>query len=239
MSMLTKRQEHILAAIIEQYAEVAVPVGSVTLAKAFDVSSATVRSEMVALEELGYIEQPHTSAGRIPTDKGYRFFVNQINESKNSKVDEKIVREEKAMQSRIASAGAADRAIQSAVKTLVELTGNVGLATIGNSIYVRGFSNLFSQPEFAVSNTVQQVAGLLDNIEPWLRETAPNKPLSVFIGSENPIGKASGCTLVISKFSSPFSDKSYVGVLGPTRQDYRTVMNLVKHTGQALEEALV
>lgn len=239
MSKLTDRQQKILAAVIEQYAEVAVPVGSVTLAKAFDVSSATIRSEMAALEENGYIEQPHTSAGRIPTDKGYRFFVNQINGSKDSEVTERVAREEKAMQSRIASAGAADRAIQSAVRTLVELTGNVGLATIGNSIYVRGFGSLFAQPEFAAAQTVQQVAGLLDNIEPWLKETAPNKPLSVFIGSENPIGKASGCTLVISKFSSPFSDKSYVGVLGPTRQDYRNVMNLVKHTGHMLEEALV
>jgi len=239
MSNLTARQQQILAAIIEQYAEVAVPVGSVTLAKLFEVSSATIRSEMAALEFRGYIAQPHTSAGRVPTDQGYRFFVNQINESKDTESTLKASREERAMQSRIASAGAADRTIQSAVKTLVELTGNVGLATIGNSIYVRGFSNLFAQPEFAAAETVKQVAGLLDNIEPWLIEAAPNKPLSVFIGAENPIGKTSGCSLVISKFSSPFSDKSYVGVLGPTRQDYRNVMNLVKHTGHMLEEALV
>lgn len=244
MSDLSTRQKKILAAIIEQYAEVAVPVGSVTLAKLFDVSSATIRAEMARLEDLGYIEQPHTSAGRIPTDQGYRFFVNQIvNDTGTAKTSKQVAskaeREEKAIQSRIASAGAADRAIQSAVRTLVELTGNVGLATIGNSVYVRGFSNLFSQPEFAAAQTVQQVASLLDNLEPWLKETAPNKPLSVFIGSENPIGKASGCTLVISKFSSPFSDKSYVGVLGPTRQDYRNVMSLVKHTGHMLEKALV
>lgn len=245
MSDLTDRQKEILSSVIEQYAEVAVPVGSVTLAKAFDVSSATIRSEMSKLEELGYIEQPHTSAGRIPTDQGYRFFVNQINESKDKpekakqSVKQKANREEKAISSRITSAGAADRAIQSAVKTLVELTGNVGLATIGNSVYVRGFSSLFAQPEFAAAQTIQGVASLLDNLEPWLREAAPNKPLSVFIGQENPIGKSSGCTLVISKFSSPYSDKSYIGVLGSTRQDYRNVMKLVKHTGHMLEEALV
>ena len=71
----------ILAAIFEQYAEVASPVGSVTLAKLFGVSSATIRSEMVRLEEMGLITQPHTSAGRIPTDQGYRFYVNQLNEA--------------------------------------------------------------------------------------------------------------------------------------------------------------
>ena len=71
---MSERQAAILITIIEQYAEVAVPVGSVTLAKLFGVSSATVRSEMAQLEELGMITQPHTSAGRVPTDKGYRFY---------------------------------------------------------------------------------------------------------------------------------------------------------------------
>ena len=71
---LTKRQEGILFAIIEEYAELATPVGSVTLAKLFDVSSATIRAEMARLEEYGYIAQPHTSAGRVPTDAGYRYY---------------------------------------------------------------------------------------------------------------------------------------------------------------------
>ena len=85
---------------------------------------------------------------------------------------------------------------------------------------------------------VQEVARLLDNLEPWLYEAAPNKPLSVYIGHENPIGRNSGCSLIVSRFRSPFSDHSYVGVLGPTRQSYRDVMNLVGYTGKALEEAL-
>ena len=63
---LTERQKEILFAIIEEYAEVATPVGSITLAKLFNVSSATIRAEMAKLESLGLIAQPHTSAGRIP-----------------------------------------------------------------------------------------------------------------------------------------------------------------------------
>jgi heat-inducible transcriptional repressor len=78
---MTDRQAKILQAIVEQYAEVASPVGSSLLAKLFDVSSATIRSEMAALEREGFIRQPHTSAGRIPTDKGYRYYVNQLNET--------------------------------------------------------------------------------------------------------------------------------------------------------------
>jgi heat-inducible transcriptional repressor len=101
-----------------------------------------------------------------------------------------------------------------------------------------GLSNLFGQPEFIQAGQVRQVAGLLDNLEPWLREAAPNQPLSVYIGRENPIGRAAGCTLIISRFRSPFSDRSYIGTLGPTRQSYKEVMTLVRHAGQELEEAL-
>ena len=62
--------------------------------------------------------------------------------------------------------------------------------------------------------------------------------MNIFIGQENPIGKNSEVSLIISKFSSPFSDRSYIGVLGPTRQNYMRVMGLVKYAGQMLEEAL-
>src|SRR5690606_4278561 len=77
---MTDRQAKLLTTIIEQYAEVAAPVGSVLLAKLFNVSSATIRNEMAELERMGYIAQPHTSAGRVPTDKGYRFYVNSLSE---------------------------------------------------------------------------------------------------------------------------------------------------------------
>ena len=130
----------------------------------------------------------------------------------------------------------ADRAIRGAVDSLVELTHNLGIATIGDELYMNGISNLFSQPEFLRGTHVQEVARLLDNLEPWLREAAPNEPLNVYIGAENPVGKASGASLIISKFRSPFSDNSYIGVLGPTRQDYAKTMRLVRHTGTMLEE---
>lgn len=238
MTIMTDRQMQILAAIIEQYAEVASPVGSVTLAKLFNVSSATIRSEMAKLEELGFIMQPHTSAGRIPTDQGYRYYVNAITASQENNVPQ-LDRSTRAIEARVAThQDHADRAIRSAVDSLVELTHNLGIATIGNELYMNGIGNLFSQPEYLHGNHVQAVARLLDNLEPWLREAAPNEPLNVFIGSENPIGKGSGASLIISRFRSPYSDNSYIGVLGPTRQSYGRVMRLVRHAGAMLEEVL-
>ena len=284
---LTDRQQSILFAIIEEYAEMAAPVGSVTLAKLFDVSSATIRSEMARLEELGLIASPHTSAGRIPTDAGYRFYVNNLVERENlssanssesdtdlnASSQEDYDEEESgsvylddsvslyldssyrrispsralssgqrdrnrglhALEVRINSQAQAEYAIRTAVDMLVELTGNLGLATIGNQLYLSGISKLFSQPEFTDYQRIQNVSKLLDNLEPWLREARPGQPLNIFIGCENPIGKNSDVSLIISKFRSPYSDSSYIGILGPTRQNYAQVMSLVRHAGQYLE----
>lgn len=268
---MTDRQREILFAIIEEYAEMAAPVGSVTLAKLFDVSSATIRAEMARLEDMGLIAQPHTSAGRIPTDAGYRLYVNSLTEEVEADTDwykdgtmqdehapidnRKITvtergarllgagnrptnREARVLEIRVGAQTRADAAIRGAVDSLVELTGNLGLATIGEQLYLAGISRLFTQPEFADVGRVQAVAKLLDNLEPWLREAAPGQPLNIFIGQENPIGKSSGVSLIISKFRSPYSDSSYIGVLGPTRQNYGRVMSLVRQAGVMLEENL-
>lgn len=87
---LDERKYKILQAIIRNYLETGEPVGSRTISKYTDLnlSSATIRNEMADLEELGYILQPHTSAGRIPSDKGYRFYVDQMLQEKEREVDE-------------------------------------------------------------------------------------------------------------------------------------------------------
>ena len=240
---LSSRQEKILAQIIEEYAETASPVGSVTMAKLFDVSPATIRAEMARLESFGLIAQPHTSAGRVPTDAGYRYYVNNLTENAgntdiwlNEQASES--RGIHALEKRVTSQSRADAAIRGAVDSLVELTGNLGLATVGGQLYLSGISRLFMQPEFVDTGRVQAVAKLLDNLEPWLREAAPGAALNIFIGHENPIGKNSDVSLIISKFVSPYSDRSYIGVLGPTRQNYMRVMGLVRYAGQMLEETL-
>ncbi|MCR5572764.1 MAG: transcriptional regulator [Candidatus Saccharibacteria bacterium] len=244
---MTDRQREILYAIIEEYAELATPVGSVTLAKLFDCSSATIRAEMVKLEAMGYITQPHTSAGRVPTDAGYRLYVNSLQEKIDHEEDvnedhhidiEKEDRPTRALATRIQAQTRADYAIRTAVDSLVNLTGNLGLATIGDQIYISGFGNLFSQPEFLQTAQVQAVGKLLDNIKPWLMEVQPNEAINVYIGTENPIGKTSNVSLIISRFRSPYSNRSYIGVLGPTRQSYKRVMSLVRHAGLMLEDII-
>ena len=231
---ISPRQKDILCEIIEEYAETASPVGSVMMAKLFQISPATVRAEMAKLEALGLIAQPHTSAGRVPTDAGYRYYVNHLADN-----EDQYDRAAHAIEKRITSQSQADAAIRGAVDLLVELTGNLGLATIGGQLYLSGMSRLFTQPEFMDTRRVRAVARLLDNLEPWLREAAPGEALNIFIGHENPIGGNSEVSLIISKFRSPFSDRSYIGVLGPTRQNFLKVMSLVRHAGNMLEELII
>jgi heat-inducible transcriptional repressor len=229
---MTPRQNYILSAIVEAYANTAEPVSSAQLIEKIEVSSATIRAEMAALERLGYIMQPHTSAGRVPTDAGYRMYVNSL---KTLQADG---RASHALARRIASAGEADKAIKQAAESLAEVTSNLGLATLSEGLFFSGLRNLFGQPEFAGSRAFE-VARLLDSLDEWLSEAAPTGRISVYIGHENPIGKSSGASLIIGRFSSPYSDRSYIGVLGPTRQNYGRVMGLVEYVGKYLEEALV
>lgn len=237
---ISERQKAILFAIIEEYAETAAPVGSVTLSKLFGVSSATIRAEMGRLEDMGMLIQPYTSAGRVPTDAGYRLYVNNLTVTEEERSENRRIclneRCAKALEARVTTGDRLEFAIKNTVDSLVELTGNLGLGTIGDRLYLAGISRLFMHPEFADTARVQAVAELLDNLEPWLREAAPGQPLNIFIGQENPVGKSSGASLIISKFRSSFSDKSYIGVLGPTRQNYARVMALVQHAGNILEE---
>lgn len=228
---MTPRQSYILSAIVEAYSQTGEPVSSGQLTGQIEVSSATIRAEMSVLEELGYIHQPHTSAGRVPTDRGYRVYVNTLQATRpDNRVSQALAR-------RITSAGEIDQIIKRAAESLAETTGNLGLATLSDSIYFSGLPNLFGQPEF-YGQQGHELARLLDNLDVWLEEAAPQEPISVFIGRENPVGKSSGASLIIARFASPYSDNSYIGVLGSTRQHYGKVMSLVGYTGKLLEETL-
>ena len=161
---MTPRQQYILSEIIEAYARTAEPVSSALLTDKIEASSATIRAEMAELERFGYIYQPHTSAGRVPTDKGYRMYVNNM---ETLKADN---RTSAAIAKRVASAGEADRAVKTAVNSLVELTHNLGWAKLSDGIYLRGMASLFAQPELSNPTKAFEVARLLDSLDEWIHE---------------------------------------------------------------------
>lgn len=227
---MTERQSSILAEIIRLYADSAEPVSSRELVNSFGLSSATIRAEMSALEEFGYITQPHVSAGRIPTDAGYRYFVNTLKDAPyvSGRSIQTISKRVDSLKDRT------DGAIKIAAETLSEMTGNMAFATLSDSVYFHGMSQLFSQPEFLDISQVSQAARFLDGMQEWLSGANIDK-MQVYIGQENPISRGSGLTMIVNRFQSPYSDQSYIGIVGPTRQSYEKVLNLVEGTSKALE----
>jgi heat-inducible transcriptional repressor len=231
---MTDRQAKILQAIIEQYAEVASPVGSNLLAKVFDVSSATVRADMVELERLGFISQPHTSAGRIPTDKGYRFYVNQLQDKQQPQTS----RMEYAIDRQIQDAGESEQAIKNAVQALSLSTKHLGIGIWNDRTYQYGLSSLFQHPEFFGGPQAFGIAQLIEQLPELLSQIYHDKNrVTVYIGQENPIGKSAGASSIIGRVKTPYG-QSFVGVIGPTRQNYRQVVGLVDYVSNSLERAL-
>ena len=231
---MNSRQEAILDAIIRDYVETAEPVGSLNLVQKFDFpfSPATIRGEMAELESQGYIYQPHTSAGRIPTDKGYRHFVNLvISEEKSlARVDERSVKQ-KILRQHMKY----EKLIDLAAKSLADGTGNVGIIGISGLVYTHGLANLFAQPEFKDSENVIRAAEIMDRMHELVSEMPPIHNPLVFIGSESPFSAAAGVSLVVSGFETPYGNIGRIAVLGPTRMSYQKVITVVEEVKELLE----
>ncbi|RJO61860.1 transcriptional regulator [candidate division WS5 bacterium] len=244
---MTSRREAILEAIVREYVSTAEPVGSLTLVKkySFPYSSATIRAEMALLEENGYIMHPHTSAGRVPTEKGYRYFVDMVQKESNSakaSLDKDGIsqREEDILERRIAAMHSHfERRFDMAAMALADMTRNVAISSMGQEIYSHGLANLFRQPEFYDNDRVLRVADMIDNLQGLLRELPRTKDFMVLIGNESPVGKSAGCSLIVSRVQLPQSTRGYLGVLGPTRMPYEKVIPLVLRTRDLLEQELL
>jgi len=232
---MTERQAQILRAIVEQYAEVASPVGSSLLAKVFDVSSATIRSEMAELEKQGLIMQPHTSAGRVPTDKGYRVYVNWLQESSEQT---KVSRQAHAIERQIRHSGEDEQAVKNAVQALALATNNLSIGLWRNRTYQYGLPSLFQQPEFFGGREAYSIAQLVERLPELIEEIYDdNNRVTVYIGQENPIGRSAGASSIIGRVHTP-EGQSFIGVVGSTRQNYSQVVGLVDYVSSTLEKSL-
>lgn len=200
----------LLESIVEEHIKTGAPVGSLYLVEHCDlaISSATVRQRMVELENDGYIYQPHTSAGRIPTEKAYKKYLEQ-----NSKIPEINLH---ATPKVISS----ENDIKTAAKALAEITGlAIFWAFNRNNLYYTGVSNLLKQPEFARLNTLYDISEVIDKIDEITRTlySQIQPGVHILIGSDNPFSPL--CGTVIARCRKPKS--GMVGIIGPMRMDYK------------------
>src|SRR5579864_2889089 len=147
MNDLTARQIQILKSLIEEYINTAEPVGSETLEKKHNLSAspATIRNEMVRLEELGYLKKPHTSAGRVPTAMAMKFYVKQLMKAEALSVTDEVTLKEKVWDYREKES----QLLRMLVRSLAEKTHALAIATTDEGeIYYAGYANILEMPEF-------------------------------------------------------------------------------------------
>lgn len=237
-SNLTERQQHILGTLVREYVASAEPVASGDLVQKYRLpySSATVRSELLALDDAGYLAQPHTSAGRIPTDKGYRFFINHYLEPAKPAIEN---RTEKALEA-LADAETPAEFMKQASRLMAHLTQNVALAGFPDEdlFYKSGISEVAEAPEFAEAPTMREFAALLevldDEIEGLFQKLDGRQPM-VFIGRENPIASARHYGMIVASVETPFQKEGVIALIGPKRMDYGRNVALLKHLSEVMD----
>lgn len=227
---MNTRQSKLLTSIIREYIDTATPVGSSFLVSkcGLEVSPATVRNEMSALEDAGYIHQPHTSAGRVPTEKGYKFFVD-TNASKEK--NEPSASAKKTIDKAAQSASNENELLKNLAKAVAEVTEETIIVGFGkNDIYYTGISNLFRKPEFKNQNVIVNIAEMVDELDESMGEVFSNErqETQVLIGHDNPFSEE--CSSIITDLKINGHNNIF-GLLGLMRMDYErnlTVINYIK-----------
>lgn len=215
---MEERRKNLFKKIVDVYIKTAEPVGSLRLSAGTAVSSATIRHEMIILEQEGLIYQPHTSAGRVPTEKGYRFYIENF--VRNGKIEPK----EKARLAAARKNLKGEERLKSLARLAAELSqGAVILAFDAHRLYFTGLSYLFAKPEFEEQERIMMIFQVLDHCEevmPAVLELARQE--RILIGARNPFGRLCGFV------GLPMKNDGLFGLLGPMRMDYERSLGIIE-----------
>jgi len=216
------RHIKIIQAIVDSFTETALPVGSKFIVEKYeiDVSPATIRNDMALLEKKGFIVQPHTSAGRIPTSQGYRFFVDQFLKTQKAKLKmQKYFNEQK----KIYLEERAREKVYDAVAVLSRVMPNIGFASMPGKkrTFYLGLANMLKQPEFSnnLAETTQIIEILEEDFFEKISDLDLTEAVKIFIGEENIIPQIQSCSLMATKYKTK-GYEGIIGILGPMRMNY-------------------
>lgn len=237
MKPLNPRQIAIIKAIVEEYTSTGEAIGSDTLDKKFNlgISPATIRNEMVRLEDLGYLKQPHTSAGRIPTPIALKLYVSELMREDDLSVTEEVAVKERIWDHR-AKMGTL---LTEATKVLSEKTGNISFATSSDGeVYSAGYANLLSLPEFFDIDVTRQVLQMIESykqLEGIFARTQDIQPFHIVIGDEFGNEYLYPCAMAYLDFRTEHTS-GHLGVIGPARLNYPYVMPMLRHMSSLIDE---
>ncbi|MFH1255355.1 MAG: hypothetical protein V1667_02725 [bacterium] len=225
---MDKRKELILKTIIKEHIKTALPIGSEGLVDKYnlDISPATVRNEMAELEQSGYIAQPHTSAGRVPTEKAYDFYLENLSEKKLSEAEIAIFKNLLSKKD--------EASFKKAAKAMAKISDSaVFWAFHKNNLYYTGISNLLHQPEFIETGLIYDISEVIDRVDEIIGgifndlKTGPQ----IMLGSKNPFSEH--CGAVVAKYKLD-GNIGLVGILGPIRMNYEKNLALIKFVNNIL-----
>jgi len=238
MAELSERQIKILKAIIEEYIESGEPIGSEVLEKKYElgVSPATVRNEMAKLIEMGYLKQPHTSAGRIPTKEAFRFYIDRLMEEKKLSVVDEVSAREKIWDSRFDF----DHLMHQAVKALADQTRSLAVATTKEGdIYHAGYAHILEMPEFFDIDVTRTVLSMLEEISQMRRlfeKTYDENPIHFLFGDELGYDFLEPCGMVFTNFEAGPKKSGSLGIVGSNRLNYPLIIPTLRYFAGLIEE---
>jgi heat-inducible transcriptional repressor len=235
---LTARQAEILKALITEYMETAEPVGSLALEKKYNlgISPATIRSEMASLTKMGYLRQPHTSAGRTPTPLAMKFYINQLMEEKNMSLVDEVKTKERVWDNR----SNFDKLMQGATDALAEKTHSLAIgATDDGVVWKAGFANVFESPEFYNLQVCQNLFSCIEETkrihELFFEKLTGLSLVEVLFGEELAWPFFDQIGVVGTRFQAR-DRQGAIGVIGPFRLRYETVIPTVRYFRSLIEE---
>ena len=234
-----KRKEEILEMIIDRYIESAEPVGSRAVSRKLGLSSATIRNVMSDLEDEGYITHPHTSAGRIPTDKGYRYYITTLMHRKN--LNEKVVKIVEAQyHKKVQNLG---DVLEKTSHLISSLTSYVGVTMMPGveKLYLDGASHMIEQPEFQDISKLHNLFKCLEDRVSLLKilcDSPDDDRLTIHIGKENKSSSLSECSIVTRGYKIKGKASGKLGVIGPKRMVYERVIPMVEYLADTVSNII-
>ncbi len=235
MEILNKRQLKILSAVVEEYTKTALPVGSSVLSREYDfeVSSATLRNDMVKLEKKGFLYQPHTSAGRIPTDTGYRYFVEEVMTDRELSKEEQISLQKELLQLRAQNT----RLTRTTAKLLSTVSGYVALSGVPSKGDFSEFGlKSLMEGDVADLDDLCRLTEALDYIDErcdGLLAELSDGETKIFIGKDNPISNSQNYSMVVSKYEHA-GEEGIVALIGPKNMEYEKNKSLINYIKKIL-----
>ena len=233
------RRKSVLHSAINRYIKSALPVASDDIAEEFELSSATIRNIFSELDQSGYLKHPYTSGGRVPTDLGYRYYVDFLIQQIDLLDDEKqrILNDCNKKISRL------DEALENTSEVISEITHYAGIVSFlewQDKMFYKGIGRILDQPEFRDVDKIRLLVKLVEDKKRLL--DIINRDFSgtvkVYIGSELGFPEMENCSLIVASYNMRNQPSGRLAVLGPMRMEYKHIISTLEYVSEVLSEVL-